>query len=256
MPGTVLRLDAIDAGYGALGVLHEIDLSVGEGEVVALIGANGAGKSTLLSVASGLIRPRAGRVWLRGSDVTGWPAERLVRRGLAHVPERRRLFATMTVLENLLLGAHARFGHEPRAAIDIDVERAFTMFPHLARRARQLAGSLSGGEQQMLAIARGLMSRPAILLLDEPSLGLAPLVAREIFKVVGALPEQGCAVLIVEQNVRAALAVASRGYVIELGRISKHTSAAALIDDPEVHQAYMGVRREARLAVGAGRAHL
>ena len=250
----LLRLDDVTVGYGALTVLHGVDLVVRRGEVVALLGANGAGKSTLLAAASGLLRPAAGRVWLRGRDVTALPAERLVRLGLAHVPERRQVFSTMTVAENLLLGAHHRIGRDPRAAIRLDVERVFAMFPQLARRPKQLAGSLSGGEQQMLAIGRALMARPAVLLLDEPSLGLAPLVAREIFSVVGELPAQECAVLLVEQNARAALAVAARGYVLELGRIAKEGAAFDLAQDPAVSAAYLGGRKETDGGSGALRA--
>ena len=249
----MLRLDGVTAGYGGLTVLRDVDLSVREGEVVALLGANGAGKSTLLAVASGLLRPRSGRVRVDGVDVTGWPAERLVRRGLAHVPERRRIFGSMTVLENLLLGAHVRFGREPRAAIDLDLERVLLLFPQLRGRGEQIAGSLSGGEQQMLAIGRGLMSRPRILLLDEPSLGLAPLMVREICRVIAGLPEQGCAVLLVEQNARAGLEVSTRGYVLEVGRVVKEGTACQLAEDPEVREAYLGARREARSAAAVSR---
>ncbi|MBI4492087.1 MAG: ABC transporter ATP-binding protein [Chloroflexi bacterium] len=238
----VLRLEALSAGYGGLEVLHGVDLVVQRNEVVALLGANGAGKSTLLAASSGLLRPRRGRVWLDGAEVTGLPAERLVRLGLAHVPERRQVFATMTVLENLLLGAHHRLGREPRAAIQTDLAAMVQVFPRLGERSRQLAGTLSGGEQQMLAIARGLMSRPLVLLLDEPSLGLAPLVARDIFQAVAALPARGCAVLLVEQNARAALQVAARGYVLELGRIAAEGPTDALANDARVSAAYLGRR--------------
>jgi branched-chain amino acid transport system ATP-binding protein len=241
----LLRLDDVTAGYGALTVLHEVGLEVRRGEVTALLGANGAGKSTLLAVASGILRPSAGRVLLRDRDVTALPAERLVRLGVALVPERRQVFSTMSVMENLLLGAHHRMGRDPRAAIRLDIDRIFGMFPQLARRPRQLAGSLSGGEQQMLAIGRALMSRPTVLLLDEPSLGLAPIVTREIFAVVAGLPAQECSVLLVEQNARAALAVASRGYVLELGRVAKEGAAADLARDPAVSAAYLGTEKEA-----------
>ena len=244
----LLRLDGVSAGYGALSVLHGVDLVVRRGEVVALLGANGAGKSTLLAAASGLLRPSAGRVWLRGRDVTALPAERLVRLGLAHVPERRQVFSTMTVVENLLLGAHHRIGRDPRAAIRLDVERVFAMFPQLSKRPGQLAGSLSGGEQQMLAIGRALMARPAVLLLDEPSLGLAPLVTRDIFRVVGELPAQECAVLLVEQNARAALGVAARGYMLELGRVAKEGASRELADDAAVSAAYFGRGKNERSA--------
>ncbi len=235
-----LCLAGLSAGYGDLDVLHEVDLVVGPGEVVALMGANGAGKSTLLAAASGLLRPRAGRVRLGGADVTGLPPERLVRLGLAHVPERRQVFATMTVLENLRLGAYHRERAEPRTAIQADVAAAFEMFPVLAERKRQLAGTLSGGQQQMLALARGLMARPSVLLLDEPSLGLAPLVVQEILRALAQLPARGCAVLLVEQNARAALQVAARGYILELGRVAAEGPAAILAEDPRVKAAYLG----------------
>ncbi len=256
----VLRLEGVTAGYGALTVLHDVTIAVARGEVTALLGANGAGKSTLLAVASGLIRPGRGRIWIGDRDVTALPAERLVRCGLAHVPERRQVFSTMTVRENLLLGAHHRMGRDGSASIRLDVERVFALFPQLAGRTRQLAGALSGGEQQMLAIGRGLMARPSVLLLDEPSLGLAPLVAREIFAAIAALPEQGCSVLLVEQNARAALGVARRGYVLELGRIARHGTAGDLARDPSVSAAYLGGGREdvhggGPVSLGADRAH-
>jgi branched-chain amino acid transport system ATP-binding protein len=217
-----------------------VDLVVYPGELVALLGPNGAGKSTLLAAASGLLRPRGGRVRLAGEDVTGLPAEQLVRRGLAHVPERRQVFASMTVLENLLLGAYHRQGRTARQAIAEDVQAVCELFPRLEERKHQLAGTLSGGEQQMLAIARGLMARPRLLLLDEPSLGLAPLVARDIFQVLADLPARGCAVLLVEQNARAALQVAGHAYVLELGRIAAAGPSAVLADDPRVSAAYLG----------------
>ncbi len=251
---TLLRLEGVTAGYGALTVLHDVHVEVRHGEVAALLGANGAGKSTLLGAASGLLRPSAGRVWLRDRDVTALSTERLLGLGIAHVPERRQVFATMSVMENLLLGAHHRMRRDPRAAIRLDIERVFSMFPQLGHRTRQLAGSLSGGEQQMLAIGRALMSRPAVLLLDEPSLGLAPIVARDIFRVIAALPEQECSVLLVEQNARAALSVASRGYVLELGRIAKAGTADDLARDPAVSAAYLGGGKEVVHVDGALRA--
>lgn len=234
-----LRLEGIDAGYGELTVLRDIDLSVGRGEVVALLGPNGAGKSTLLGAISGLIRPSRGRVWLDGRDITGLQPQRLVRLGLAHVPERRQVFGPMTVRENLLLGAHTRLGREPARLVESDIAAMFALFPALATRERQLAGTLSGGEQQMLAISRALMCRPSLLLLDEPSLGLAPLVAREIFRVISELPGRGCSVLLVEQNAHASLAIASRGYVLDVGRVRLAASAAALRDELSVGNGYL-----------------
>ncbi len=246
-----LRLEGVEAAYGDLRVLHGVDLAVRRGEIVALLGPNGAGKSTLLATISGLLRPGAGRVWLESREVTGTAPQRLVRMGVAHVPERRHVFGTMTVRENLLLGANPRLGRDPWSAILADVAAMEELFPVLGERRRQLAGTLSGGEQQMLAIARGLMSRPSLLLLDEPSLGLAPLVVRDIFRVVAELPRRGCAVLLVEQNARAAVAVAGRGYVLELGRIVAAGAAAELAAYAAVAAGYLRERvRPAAVPVG------
>lgn len=237
----LLRLDDVTAGYGALQVLHGLDIEVRRGEVTALLGANGAGKSTLLAVASGILRPSAGRVWLRERDVTALPAERLVRLGVAHVPERRQVFSTMSVMENLLLGAHHRMGRDPRAAIRLDIDRIFGMFPQLARRPRQLAGSLSGGEQQMLAIGRCLMGAPELVMFDEPSLGLAPTLVQSMLATVRDLNRDGLTCVLVEQNVAVSLKLASRAYVLENGRVTLSGSGATLLSDDRVRQAYLGL---------------
>ena len=213
-----LAVQGLRSGYGRLEVLHGIDLNVEPAEIVAVMGANGAGKTTLLWTLSGLLRPTAGSVELDGADVTGLPAERLAAAGLAHVPENRLVFPTLTVEDNLRLGAYTqrRRSVTQRAA---DRERALTLFPRLAERTAQVAGTLSGGEQQMLAIARGLLSRPSLLVLDEPSLGLAPRLVGEIFAALGTLRDDGLALLLVEQNTRAAFSVADRAYVLDRGRV-------------------------------------
>ncbi len=236
--GPLLVVEGLRAAYGRIEVLHGIDLTVNAGEIVALIGANGAGKSTALATISGLLAPRGGRVTFEGRDITGRPAEDLVRLGLSHVPERRQLFGALTVEDNLLLGAYARRGDRvgQRAAL----ARVYELFPILQERRRQRAGTLSGGQGQMLALGRGLMARPSLLLLDEPSVGLAPLVAREIFAAVAALRERGTTVLIVEQNARAALRLADRGYVLETGRVVLAGPAAELMADPTVQGVYLG----------------
>jgi branched-chain amino acid transport system ATP-binding protein len=231
----LLQVEGLRAAYGRIEVLHGIDLAVGAGEIVALIGANGAGKSTCLAAIGGLLAPRGGRVTFAGRDITGRPAEELVRLGLGHVPERRQLFGALTVEDNLLLGAYARRGDKRP-----DLERIYALFPILRERRRQRAGTLSGGQGQMLALGRGLMARPTLLLLDEPSVGLAPLVAREIFAAVAALRAGGTTVLLVEQNARAALRLADRGYVLETGRVALAGPAAALMADPTVQGVYLG----------------
>ncbi len=234
----LLLVEGLRAGYGRIEVLHGVDLVVERGAIVTLIGANGAGKSTALAVISGLLAPRAGRVVFGGRDVTGRPAEELVGLGLSHVPERRQLFGTLTVEENLLLGAYAR--RRERAGLRADLEWVYVLFPILRERRQQRAGTLSGGQGQMLALGRGLMARPSLLLLDEPSLGLAPLVAREIFATVADLRDAGTTVLLVEQNARAALRLADRGYVLENGRVALAGPARELMADPTVQGIYLG----------------
>ena len=234
----LLQIETIDVAYGKRRALEDVSLSVGDGEIVTLLGANGAGKSTTLRAISGLVRPGRGRVVYRGDDITRVVPHAIVARGIAHVPEARQIFPDFTVRENLLVGGHTRArADELREGI----ERAERLFPILGERARQRAATLSGGEQQMLAIARALMARPRLLLLDEPSLGLAPLVVREIFRVIREINAAGVGILLVEQDARLALKVAARGYVLETGRIVVHGPSATLAEDPRIRQAYLGL---------------
>lgn len=230
----MLEVEGLSAGYGTVDVLWEVNLEVHDGESVALVGSNGAGKTTLLRAISGLIRPSAGEVRFGGEPLTGLRPERIASRGIAHVPEGRRLFQGLTVRENLMAGGYA---HRNGA----DIERAVELFPALGGRLSQLAGSLSGGEQQMCAIARGLMSRPKLLMIDELSLGLAPKLVDEIVERLEATAGQGTSLLVVEQDVDAALRIARRGYVLEIGRIVASGSSEELSEDPRVREAYLGV---------------
>jgi branched-chain amino acid transport system ATP-binding protein len=236
----MLEIETLAVAYGAIRALHGVSLRVDEGSIVTLIGANGAGKTTLLRAISGLLRPEGGRIAFEGRDIAGWAAEDVVRLGISHAPEGRQNFAGLTVRDNLLVGAYPVYRRHGRAEVRADLERVFALFPILQRRERQLAGTLSGGEQQMLAIGRVLMARPRLVLLDEPSMGLAPLVVREILKRIRRLPEAGTTVLLVEQNARSALAIADRGYVIETGRVVLAGSADELKRDPRVQAAYLG----------------
>jgi branched-chain amino acid transport system ATP-binding protein len=232
----MLALSGVHAHYGHIEALRGVDLEVARGEIVALIGANGAGKSTLLMTICGHPLPSAGRILFDGIDIAGLPTFEIVRRGIAQVPEGRRIFPRMTVLENLQMGAVAA-GEIDFAA---ELERAFALFPVLAERRAQRGGTLSGGEQQMLAIARALMARPRLLLLDEPSLGLAPLIVKQIFRVIGEINrDRGTTVLLVEQNAYHALRLAHRGYVMAQGRILMEGTGAALLADPQVRAAYL-----------------
>ncbi|WP_315130025.1 ABC transporter ATP-binding protein [Achromobacter marplatensis] len=230
-----LEVRGLTADIGAVRILQGLDLDVAEGEAVALIGSNGAGKSTLMRSVAGLLRPIGGSVRYGGADLGRLSADKVVRLGLALVPEGRQIFAPLTVRENLLMGAYAK-REGPR-----ELERVLDVFPKLAARLQQLGGTLSGGEQQMLAIGRALMSAPRLLLLDEPSLGLAPKVVAEIFEVIGQLVASGTSVLLAEQNAAMALRVAGRGYVLREGNIVLSGSARALADDPSVQQAYLGI---------------
>jgi branched-chain amino acid transport system ATP-binding protein len=237
MSGALLELDGIEAGYGPITVLHGVSLQVMPGEVVTLIGANGAGKTTTLACCSGLVRARAGTVRFAGEDIACLPAHAIVARGLALVPEGRRIFPRLTVAENLALGAYTR---SDRAGIAADLDKAYALFPILAERRTQSGGTLSGGEQQMLAIARALMSRPKLLLMDEPSMGVAPLLVARIFEAIAGLNRDGLSILLVEQNARLALSRARRGYVLETGRVALADEAAALLANPQVQAAYLG----------------
>jgi len=233
----MLVVDDIRASYGAIEALHGVSLRVDEGEIVTLIGANGAGKTTTLCCISGLHKAHSGRVRFAGRDLAGVPAHAAVGLGIAHCPEGRRVFPRLSVADNLDLGAYIR---TDKAGIAADLERVFALFPVLGERRRQLAGTLSGGEQQMLAVGRALMARPKLMLLDEPSLGLAPLIVETIFSVIVELNRQGTTVLLVEQNARMALKHAHRGYVIETGQVTIEGSGAALLADPRVQAAYLG----------------
>jgi branched-chain amino acid transport system ATP-binding protein len=233
----VLRLDDVHVAYGEIPALKGVGLEVRQGEIVALLGNNGAGKTTTLRTISGLLVPTRGAVTLEGESLAGVPPHAVVRRGIAHVPEGRRIFNRLTVRENLTMGAYTR--HDT-AVIASDLQRVFALFPRLEERVTQTAGTLSGGEQQMLAIGRALMARPRVLLLDEPSMGLAPVLVEQIFDTVRDINTQGTTILLVEQNAAMALAVAHRGYVIETGAIVLSGTAAELVDNPEVRRAYLG----------------
>jgi branched-chain amino acid transport system ATP-binding protein len=233
----MLRLEQLEAGYGQARCLHGVTLEVGEGEIVALLGANGAGKTTTLLAISGLAAIHGGAIRFRGVALNGRSPGEVVGQGVSHVPEGRRILPRLTVLENLELGAYLR---RDRAEIQADRRRVFGLFPVLAERRRQLAGTLSGGEQQMLAMGRGLMSRPKLLLLDEPSLGLAPKLVATVFSVIRRINQEGVAVLLVEQNAYQALHVAHRGYVLESGRVALADTAERLAANPRVKAAYLG----------------
>ncbi|HTN28336.1 MAG TPA: ABC transporter ATP-binding protein [Burkholderiales bacterium] len=233
----MLEVKTLASHYGRIPALKGIDLAVQAGELVALVGANSAGKTTLLRAISGLHPPSAGQVLFAGTDITRQAPHRRVRLGIVLVPEGRQVFAPLSVLHNLLLGAHTR----PRAERDETLERVYRMFPALAERRHHAAGSLSGGQQQMLAIGRGLMSRPVLLLLDEPSMGLAPFLVDEVFATVAALKRGGTTIFLVDQNARAALAIADRAYVLETGRITLSGTGAELLASPDVQSAYLGL---------------
>ncbi len=240
----MLKVKNLQVYYGMIHALRSATLSVKPKEIVALIGANGAGKTTLLSAVTGVVRSASGEVSLDGKAITRERPDRIVREGIAHVPEGRHVFKPLTVEDNLLLGAYHRYTLGKRAAIRDEIDAVFTLFPALADRRKQLAGTLSGGEQQMLAIGRALLSSPKVLLLDEPSMGLAPKVVKEIFGHISKLrKERGMTILLVEQNARGALAIADRGYVLETGRVVLQGSSEELLANPDVQRAYLGRER-------------
>ena len=232
----ILKVENINVYYGAIHAIKGVSLHVDEGEVVTLIGANGAGKSTTLQTVSGLLRSRTGSVEFCGENISKLPPHKIVERGLAQVPEGRRIFLQMSVQENLEMGAYTRSG----AGVDEDIERVYEQFPRLKERRRQIAGTLSGGEQQMLAIGRALMSRPKLLMLDEPSMGLAPILVEQIFDIIQSLHESGTTILLVEQNAQMALSVADRAYVMETGVISLSGTGRELAESDQVKKAYLG----------------
>ncbi len=233
----MLEVKNLHVYYGAIHALKGINFHVDEGEIVALIGANGAGKSTTLSTISGLLQPREGSVLFRGEDITMTPAEQTVHKGVVQVPEGRKIFATLTVMENLEMGAYTQ---RDKALFKKDLENVFTLFPRLRERQNQLGGTFSGGEQQMLAIARALMSHPTMLLLDEPSMGLSPILVEQIFEIVQNINKQGTSVLLVEQNAQMALSIADRAYVLETGQITLEGNAHDVLHNPSVIEAYLG----------------
>jgi branched-chain amino acid transport system ATP-binding protein len=234
---SLLDLDDVHVHYGAIHALKGVTIDVESGQIVTLVGANGAGKSTTLRAISGLLKPSQGAIRFQGKSLAGCPAHEIVRLGISHVPEGRIVFANLSVEDNLELGAYLR---KDRAGIAADRKKIYALFPRLEERRRQASGTLSGGEQQMLAIGRALMARPKLLLMDEPSLGLAPLLVREIFRVIREIREQGMTIVLVEQNARMALSVADRGYVLETGVVCLSDRADALLRNPEVQAAYLG----------------
>ena len=237
MAEPMLKIDDINVYYGAIHAIKGISLTVNQGEIVTLIGANGAGKSTTLRTISGLLKPKTGSITFQGQDIAGTPAHKIVGLGISQVPEGRRIFTEMTVMENLDLGAFIR---KDKDGIAADKKRVFELFPRLEERQDQIAGTLSGGEQQMLAMGRALMSRPKLLLLDEPSMGLAPLLIKEIFSIIEDINKSGTTVLLVEQNANMALSIANRAYVLETGRITLSGDAKKLAASEDVRKAYLG----------------
>ncbi len=232
----VLKVDHINAYYNSIHALYDVSFHVDEGEIVTLIGANGAGKSTTLKTISGIMRSQTGSITFNGNDISRFPAHRISEYGLAHVPEGRRIFSQLSVLENLEMGAYT----QPKSSIPDSLEKVYSLFPRLKERYKQIAGTLSGGEQQMLAMGRALMSKPKLMMLDEPSMGLAPILVQEVFEIIKDLHESGTTILLVEQNAQMALSIADRGYVLESGRIVIEDSAAILSNNQLVKKAYLG----------------
>jgi branched-chain amino acid transport system ATP-binding protein len=233
----MLKLEKIHTKYGNIEALKGIDIHVKEGEIVSIIGANGAGKTTTLGTISGLLQPVAGKITYMNHDITKWTADKVVAEGLVQVPEGRQIFPLLTVKENLMMGAFLR---NDKVEIEKDLEHAYELFPRLKEREKQMGGTLSGGEQQMLAIARALMSKPTMILFDEPSLGLAPIIVQDIFKIIKQINDEGVTIMLVEQNAHLALSIADRGYVMETGKIILEDDAKVLLNDPKVKEAYLG----------------
>ncbi len=235
----MLRINNLNVSYGAINAIKDVSLEVNDGELVTLIGANGAGKTTILHAITGLITPKSGTIEYDGHDLIKTPNHKIVSLGMAHVPEGRHIFPQMTVSENLLMGAHMR--KVDKSTLKDEIEEVYEHFPRLRERTKQLAGTLSGGEQQMLAMGRAIMSKPKILLLDEPSMGLSPLLVKEILSIIKVFHEKGITVLLVEQNAKLALSIADRAYVLEVGRIAMSGNAKELMDDDRVKKAYLGL---------------
>ena len=242
----MLKLEKVSTYYGQVQALRHVSLEVAEGEIVAVIGPNGAGKTTLMNTVSGIVNARDGQITFRGQTITNLNPEKIVRLGISHVPERRQVFGTMSVLDNLILGAYHRYRRSTKEEIGQDLEFVFEIFSRLKDRVHQAAGTLSGGEQQMLVLGRGWMAKPKLLLLDEPSLGLAPLLSREIFRVSAELREHGMTILVVEQNARAALELADRAYVMESGQVVMEGKSAELAEDERMQTAYLGKKGRQR----------
>ena len=234
----MLKIENLCAGYGDLQVLFDVNMHVDDGEVVSLVGSNGAGKTTLLRILSGLTKPMSGSITFDGTDLLAVKPEKKADLGISHIPQGRGILGTLTIKENLIMGAYPKKYHH---LVEEGIERAYAMFPILDERKNQLAGSLSGGEQQMLAISRALMINPKLLMLDEPSLGLAPIVVKEMFDIISRVAETGVSILLVEQNLKQALGVASRGYVLETGRIVMEGKSEDLLNNPEIQSAYLGI---------------
>lgn len=237
---SMLSIKSLVVYYGAIQALKGVTLEVREGEIVSVLGANGAGKSTLLMSISGILHARQGQIMFEGKEITRHSASSIVRLGISQVPEGREIFKSLTTLDNLRMGTYHHYRKMPKKAIEEDLERVYALFPILKQRMHQMAGTLSGGEQQMLAIGRGLMARPKLMMLDEPSLGLAPIVVEEIFKIINDLKSLGITILLIEQNARAALKIATRGYVMETGKITMEGRAENLLENEHVVSAYLG----------------
>ncbi len=245
----MLRIRNLESGYGNLKVLRRISIHVSPGEIVTIIGANGAGKTTLLKTIAGLLKAQAGEVLFEKRDITRENPEQIVLHGCSLVPEGRQIFAPMSVRENLLLGAYVQYRRKHKNEVDVDLAHIFQLFPRLKERESQLAGTLSGGEQQMLAMGRALMARPKLIMMDEPSMGLAPLIVKDIFAIIQKLRDEGNTVLLVEQNAQAALAIADRGYVLETGRILLEENAEDLLSNRDVQRAYLGRDLDAEIKI-------